>query len=74
MKKKAKKPNKYYRVRRKWNKPDSEVGVYTDLKVACSFCDANPQFSVYDKNGAIVYAPEKGIDERKKSVSKNQET
>lgn len=65
MKKKSRNTKKYYRVRRRWNKPESEVGVYTDLKVAISFCDANPDFSVYDKNGIIIYSPRKGIDIRK---------
>lgn len=65
MKKRTKKTPNRYRVRRRWNKPESEVGVYTDLKVAISFCDANPDFSVYDKNGIIIYSPRKGIDIRK---------
>lgn len=65
MKKKSRNTKKYYRVRRRWNKPESEVGIYTDLKVAISFCDSNPDFSVYDKNGSVIYSPRKGIDIRK---------
>ena len=73
MKKKSNKPNKY-RVRRRWDKPESEIGVYNDLKVAVGICDSNPEFSVYDKKGKIIYSIRKGIDNRKKLVSKTQET
>lgn len=54
-----------YRVRKNWGKPESEIGKYESLKVACNICDSNPQFTVYDKYGKVIYSPARGIDNRK---------
>lgn len=59
-----------FRVRKSWNKPESEVGKYESLKSACGICNSNPQFTVYDRYGRIIYSPSRGIDIRKKLVSK----
>ena len=59
-----------FHVRKSWNKPDSEIGTYTSLKVASSICDSNPEFTLYDKYGKVIYSPSRGIDIRKKLVSK----
>lgn len=64
MNSKKKKPN-IYRVRKSWTEPSSEIGVYTSLKVASGLCDSNPDFSVYNKFGKVIYSPKRGIDIRK---------
>lgn len=47
-------PVKYYRVRKAWNDPDSQIGAYTVLENAKEACPAG--YSVFDEDGNVVYS------------------
>lgn len=54
-----------YRVRKKWNKPNTQIGAYTVLENAIKACsEAGPKYKVFDEEGKIVY-PEVRAEEEK---------
>ena len=47
---------KYYRVRKAWNKPETQKGAFTKLENAVKLCDnLGKDYSVYADDGAVVY-------------------
>ena len=50
--------NTIYRVRKDWDKPNTQIGAYSVLDNAKTACDkAGSEYKVYDENGVIVYQP-----------------
>ena len=49
-------PVKYYRVRKKWDDTNSQIGAYQLLENAKKCADDNPGYSVFDDEGVKVYA------------------
>lgn len=45
-----------YRVRKSWDKPDTQVGAFGDLDNAKKCCDKYPGYSVFNKEGKAVYS------------------
>lgn len=45
----------WYKVRKGWNTPDSQVGAYHNLNLAKACADNNPGFTVYDEKGNALY-------------------
>ena len=46
----------YYRVRKSWDDPSSQIGAFIDLEKAIPFCeDAGEEYKVYDPNGKQLY-------------------
>lgn len=46
-------PIKWYRVRKAWDKPETQLGAYIDLGNAKANCP--PGYSVFDDDGKVVY-------------------
>ena len=54
-----------YRVRKDWNKPNTQIGAYSVLENAIKACsEAGPEYKVFDEEGKIVY-PEVRVEEEK---------
>jgi hypothetical protein len=50
--------NTIYRVRKDWDKPNTQIGAYSVLDNAIAACDkAGAEYKVYDENGIVVYQP-----------------
>ena len=45
----------YYRVRKSWNKVDTQIGAFTRIENAKLLVDANPGYAVFDESGNIMY-------------------
>ena len=45
----------YYRVRKSWDKPNSQIGAFTVLKNARNCVDQNPGYKAFDEDGNQVY-------------------
>ena len=56
-------PVKYYRVRKKWDDTNSQIGAYQLLENAKKCADDNPGYSVFDDEGVKVYASKAATDE-----------
>lgn len=55
-----------YRVRKDWNKPNTQIGAYSVLENAIKACsEAGPEYKVFDEEGKIIY-PEVRVEEEKK--------
>ena len=55
-----------YRVRKDWDKPNTQIGAYSVLENAIKACsEAGPEYKVFDEEGKIVY-PEVRVEEEKK--------
>lgn len=55
-----------YRVRKDWNKPNTQIGAYSVLENAIKACsEASPEYKVFDEEGKVVY-PEARVEEEKK--------
>ena len=48
----------YYRVRKEWSKPDTQIGAFTVLKNAKNCVNQNPGYKVFDESGKQVYPKE----------------
>lgn len=48
-------PAAWYRVRKSWNDAASQKGAFHVLSNAKECADANPGYSVFDENGAVLY-------------------
>ena len=55
----------YYRVRKSWDDPSSQIGAYTVLENAIKKADENPGYYVFDENGKAVYPVAGGTDDYK---------
>lgn len=55
----------YYRVRRSWDDPKSQLGAYTVLENAIKKADENPGYYVFDESGKVVYPSAGGTDDYK---------
>lgn len=64
------KNDKYYRVRKDWNDPKSQIGAYSILSNAKAACKDG--YKVYDWNGNVVY-PEPKV-EQKPTINTNEYT
>ena len=54
-----------YRVRKDWNKPNTQIGAYSVLENAIKACsEAGPEYKVFDEEGKVVY-PEVRVEEEK---------
>lgn len=51
-------PIEWYRVRFKWDQPNTQLGAFLDLGTAKACADSHPGFSVYDENGKCLYTAE----------------
>lgn len=55
-----------YRVRKEWDKPNTQIGAYSVLENAINACEkAGPEYKVFDEEGKVLY-PEVKIEEEKK--------
>ena len=48
---------KWYRVRKSWGDPKSQIGAFKILDNAKKKADENPGYKVYDADGVLIYAP-----------------
>lgn len=48
-----------YRVRKDWNKPQTQIGAYTNLDYAKDAVDKNKGYKVFDSKGKVVYSGKK---------------
>ena len=62
----------YYRVRKDWSKPDTQIGAFTVLKNAKNCVNQNPGYKVFDEDGKQAY-PEKS-DIQKQAADKAVES
>ena len=54
-----------YRVRKDWNKPNTQIGAYSVLENAIKACsEAGPEYKVFDEEGKVIY-PEVRVEEEK---------
>ena len=54
-----------YRVRKDWDKPNTQIGAYSVLENAIRACsEAGPEYKVFNEEGKIVY-PEVRVEEEK---------
>jgi hypothetical protein len=54
-----------YRIRKDWNKPNTQIGAYSVLENAIKACsEAGPEYKVFDEEGKVVY-PEVRVEEEK---------
>lgn len=56
-----------YRVRKSWSEAKGQKGAYKVLANAKKCADENPDYSVFDSSGKVVYAPS-GTTEKKSDV------
>lgn len=55
-----------YRIRKEWNKPNTQIGAYSVLENAIRACEqAGSEYKVFDEEGKVMY-PEVKIEEEKK--------
>lgn len=55
-----------YRVRKEWDKPNTQIGAYSLLENAINACEqAGQEYKVFDEKGKVMY-PEVKIEEEKK--------
>lgn len=54
----------YYRVRKAWNKPKTQIGAFKQLENAIEMCKQNSGYYVYDNDGNQVY-PAAGTGSKK---------
>ena len=63
----------FYRVRKSWDQPDTQIGAYTVLQNALLQAELNPGYHVFDEKGVLLTpgdnAPEGGQDDGSKSAS-----
>ena len=45
----------FYRVRKSWDQPDSQIGAFTILKNALLQAALNPGYMVFDEDGNVVF-------------------
>ena len=45
----------YYRVRKAWNQPDTQIGAFKDKNNAVDICKHNSGYKVFDNDGKEVY-------------------
>ena len=57
----------YYRVRKEWAKPDTQIGAFTVLKNARNCVDQNPGYRAFDEDGRQVY-PKEAADSQRADV------
>ena len=54
-----------YRVRKDWNKPNTQIGAYSVLENAIKACsEAGSEYKVFDEEGKVIY-PEVRVEEEK---------
>lgn len=54
-----------YRVRKDWDKPNTQIGAYSVLENAIKACsEAGPEYKVFDEEGKVIY-PEVRVEEEK---------
>lgn len=49
---------KFYRIRKEWKKPKTQIGAFKELENAIALCDKNFGFTVYDESGVPIYGYE----------------
>ncbi|HBI84782.1 MAG TPA: hypothetical protein DDX71_00625 [Ruminococcus sp.] len=49
-------PDNYYRIRRDWDDPASQIGAYADYEIAVRCCPAG--YTVYDPEGTPLCTPQ----------------
>lgn len=55
-----------YRVRKEWDKPNTQIGAYSVLENAINACEqAGSEYKVFDEEGKVIY-PEIKVEEEKK--------
>ena len=55
-----------YRIRKDWNKPNTQIGAYSVLENAIKACsEAGSEYKVFDEEGKVIY-PEVRVEEEKK--------
>jgi N-acetylmuramoyl-L-alanine amidase CwlA len=63
-------PKEVYRVRKAWDKPDTQIGAYSTLTNAKSACDkAGKGYSVFNNAGKVVYPEATAIDSFKVKIN-----
>ena len=62
-------PVTVYRVRKTWADSKSQLGAYTKLENAKEVVDKNPEYSVFDPNGKVVYSVKTATKEYKVKVN-----
>ena len=46
---------KWYRIRKTWDDPKSQINAYKSLELAKEDCDNHPGYFIFDWNGEVVY-------------------
>ena len=64
----------YYRVRKEWSKPDTQIGAFTVLKNAKNCVNQNPGYKVFDESGKQVYPKKSDTQKQAQTIDKAAES
>ena len=55
----------FYRVRKEWSQPETQIGAFTVLQNAKNMVDLNPGYAAFDEEGKIKYPPQCDVEEER---------